>query len=479
MKLSGTVEWGLDGALLDRESVLNKEIFEKQRALSMAQGNAEEADSLKEALFDLKRQQDAVQEQIREAGRPFFEGEAVDWEEQRQLFRERDAAVLAYFEGQRNLYITAIFPDRDTFLQVPIRPGYHDTLGQFLNLFTDIRYADDNYHGPVEVKRYAEMAHRLHNYYFPPEIKAALEGITEVYLVPDGRMNSVPFDALVSEVPPSPHYYSDLPFLIRKHQFQIAFSARLLVRDPAPIPQQLQNCLAMAPFTSRSDSSKGPPVAHSSLSLLPKARRELETIQSLMPGTFVYGDSATESRFKELAKQDFSIIHLPAHASQSAIDGNPVLYFQIGDDTTNDGLLELEEVMHMGLQADLAVLSGCETGLGRNQIGEGAMSLGWAFRYSGTKEVMLSLWKIEEGATTELTQLFYEYIAGGTSPAEAIRLAKLKYLQTHEQHPIYWAGIYLRSDVLSEAGGGNCASWWLLILLAVLLYIYFRKKYTP
>ena len=111
----------------------------------------------------------------------------------------------------------------------------------------------------------------------------------------------------------------------------------------------------------------------------------------------------------------------------------------------------------MRLNADLVVLSACETGLGRLQEGEGIVGLTRAFLYAGASTVVVSLWKVEDQSTGLLMERFHRRLKQGESKAEALRQAKLDILQATINlkalgipqslaPPFYWAPFILVGD---------------------------------
>ena len=149
----------------------------------------------------------------------------------------------------------------------------------------------------------------------------------------------------------------------------------------------------------------------------------------------------------------------------------------------NDGFLHAYEIYNLPLQARLAVLSACETGVGELVKGEGVMSLARAFHYAGCPSVVTSLWKVDDEATAQLMQYFYENLANGKTKSTALREAKLSYLKNapeSKKHPLYWAGFVLIGDdseiILQESRNGK----WLgalgsIVLLSLIVWVARRK----
>jgi CHAT domain-containing protein len=109
-----------------------------------------------------------------------------------------------------------------------------------------------------------------------------------------------------------------------------------------------------------------------------------------------------------------------------------------------DGLLQVYEVFNLKLNADLVVLSACETGLGKEVKGEGLIGLTNAFLYAGTPSVLVSLWNVHDRSTADLMVGFYQQLGRAQDKAEALRQAKLKLIQNEQYaHPYYWAPFIL------------------------------------
>jgi CHAT domain-containing protein len=102
------------------------------------------------------------------------------------------------------------------------------------------------------------------------------------------------------------------------------------------------------------------------------------------------------------------------------------------------------EIYRLRLNAELVVLSACETGLGREVRGEGVVGLGRAFLFAGADSVLVSLWRVEDRATALLMERFYRgLLVEGQSPAAALRRAQAS-LWREGWAPYHWAGFVLQ-----------------------------------
>jgi hypothetical protein len=103
----------------------------------------------------------------------------------------------------------------------------------------------------------------------------------------------------------------------------------------------------------------------------------------------------------------------------------------------------------MQLNADLVVLSACETGFGKFEQGNGTASLARAFMYAGVPALVVSLWEVNDGSTNILMQFFYKNLSAGMDKAEALRQAKLEYIGDAKgtaAHPAFWAAFIQLGD---------------------------------
>jgi CHAT domain-containing protein len=120
----------------------------------------------------------------------------------------------------------------------------------------------------------------------------------------------------------------------------------------------------------------------------------------------------------------------------------------------DDGYVEAADLIEMDVQADLVVLSSCDTARGRVGDGEGLIGLSWALFVAGTPSVVVSQWKVDATSTTRLMRLFHQRIASGlaqnggvTGRATSLREASLALLRNPQwSHPFYWAPFVLVGD---------------------------------
>jgi CHAT domain-containing protein len=201
-------------------------------------------------------------------------------------------------------------------------------------------------------------------------------------------------------------------------------------------PESLRYALKQTTQSENSTGTKGPgfpdpgaaapfDTAGRRLGAIPNSRDELRGIRNILGGrqTLLIGPEATE-RAQPLA--DFKIIHIAAHAIASErFPDRATLVLESDPRSGEDGLLQAREVRELSLNADLATLSACDTGVGPLESEEGIANLVRAFLFAGAKSVVASLWIANDPSTRTLMERFYRYIAGGEDKASALRHAKM------------------------------------------------------
>lgn len=309
------------------------------------------------------------------------------------------------------------------------------------------------------------------------EILSPLEGVKaeRLVVIADGPLNSVPFAALplnaCSQKGGAP--------LITAYQV-VSLPSLLLL--PALRKQEQQHrdvdgevAILADPVFSRDDprvhsqptGSSPSPLGASPLGLalrdvgwsralprLPATRREGKAIAAKARhyNTFIGLDFDANLKNALSPKlSHFRILHFATHGlldtKHPELSG---LVFSLVDKEGRDidGYLQTQEVSELNLQADLVVLSACNSGLGKEVSGEGTMGLTRAFLHAGVPHVLSTLWSIEDEATRELMGHFYDAILEKReSPAIALREAQLHVLKDQRwSHPFYWGGFTLTGD---------------------------------
>lgn len=250
-----------------------------------------------------------------------------------------------------------------------------------------------------------------------------------ILIIPEGVLNFLPFEALVTQSDNTA--WQRVPFLIRSFNIKYAYSAQILKLWTGQIAKGKKNLLAVAPVFQDGDRGLAP---------LLSSRQEIRRL-SISGAEELTAEKATTKNLIRMTP-NYRILHLSTHAQSAGPSPRLELY---------DRPLYLPEIYTLDLQADLVVLSACETGLGQVQQGEGVMSLSRGFAYAGGKSLVAGLWQVNETSTAQLFSDFYESLENGNSKSHALQNAKLKYLQNDaipdfQKSPYYWAGFVYYGD---------------------------------
>jgi CHAT domain-containing protein len=148
-------------------------------------------------------------------------------------------------------------------------------------------------------------------------------------------------------------------------------------------------------------------------------------------------------------------------------------------DTIEDNRLYAYEIYNLPLNADMAVLSSCSSGFGKMHKGEGMMSLARGFYYAGCPSVVMTLWQVSDKSSSELMTDFYKYLKRGKSKQEAMRLAKIDYLDSSDDltsNPYFWSGFVVLGDSSPIYKKSGMAYWVSILALFIGLLVFFQYK---
>lgn len=264
--------------------------------------------------------------------------------------------------------------------------------------------------------------------------------LRKLIIIPDNFLGYLPFEIL-------PSLTSQNDYLIEDFEISYAYAAHLLKKQNEITSTRANKIWGGFAPTYEVDN---PPLAQISRSKenrplrnLPGAQVETRTIGNSFKGDFFIGSTVSENTFKKYAS-DYRILHLSMHAEID--DSHPSFSHFVFPAAirTDEKALTAAELSNLPLNAELAVLSACNTGFGTIKKGEGIMSLSRAFMYAGVPATIMSLWQVPDAATSKLMTIFYEYLQQGVSKDAALRQAKLDYLANtfspEQRHPFYWAG---------------------------------------
>lgn len=390
-------------------------------------------------------------------------------------------AFIEYYLTDSILFSFIITKDAHRFTKTIINSNFRKQISSLRNQLTENNYAKldkSNY------DRFVNTSRELYDILLKP-FNAEIKG-KDLIIVPDGELLYIPFDILLSSNPKKNEMdFRSLPYLIKDHAINYGPSATILFGRRAKHIHQPIDLAAFAPTYNQNQQYKNLVYNHpdSIMTLLPipGAKAEVGKISTIYKGTVFEGSAASESAFKIEASK-YNILHLSAH---TIIDNDNPMYsklvFSPVSDKKDDGLLNTYELFNMKLGAELAVLSACNTGNGRLQLGEGIISIARGFFYAGVPSVVMTLWSVEDASSAQLMELFYKYLHKGLPKDEALRQAKLEFLSHCDQletYPYFWAGYVNIGDNLPLENRYKSFYTYLLICAALLITFGFILYYS-
>src|SRR5262249_7574778 len=189
------------------------------------------------------------------------------------------------------------------------------------------------------------------------------------------------------------------------------------------------------------------------LQRLLSSRDEAEAITSFAPASVLKALDFKASRPTALSDQlgQYRIVHFATHGLlDSARPELSGLVLSLVDENgkERDGYFRLNEIYNLKFNADLVVLSACQTGLGNQVRGEGLVGLTRGFMYAGAPRVVASLWQVNDAATAELMKRFYRgMLKDGLRPAAALRAAQLEMMSRPAwKSPYFWSAFALQGE---------------------------------
>jgi CHAT domain-containing protein/tetratricopeptide (TPR) repeat protein len=290
---------------------------------------------------------------------------------------------------------------------------------------------------------YAPAAQKLFNELLRP-IDRRIAAAKRICIIPDGSLWELPFQALQSAAD---------RFVLDRHSISYAPSITVLretiaKRKARPPQKRAQQILALGNPTIPTAVVSRVRAAYRDASLdpLPETETEVRRIAALYgprESRICVGQDAREEVIKRDAKS-FRTLHFATHG---ILDDQSPLYSRLllsaAESGSEDGVLEAREIMRLDLDADLAVMSACETGRGRVGAGEGLIGMSWAFFVAGCSATVVSQWKVGSDSTADLMVEFHRQLKA-SSRADALRTAALKLRsQPRYRHPFYWAPFVL------------------------------------
>lgn len=470
-----------------RNSIANykKLIYEEQKKIRPSQ---QKLDLWRDKVFDLEKKQEQLAETIRQKSPEYYKIKYGDGTLEPSVIQKnlKEETILEYALTDNVLYTFLL--SKDTLL-VNV-----DTATKELE--SNVRaYVENIRSGPLSdpegsYSTFTQLSYKLYKKLIKPfetEIKTK-----KLIIIPDGILGYLPFETLIRKpAEPGVLDYASLDYLIKSFIPRYSYLATMLHTKLSEQKKPTRTIGAFAPvYSPNKPIQTGIITANSEpliLKDIPGSQEEVKAINEIFSGVDVYrGDMATERIFKEKAEQ-YAILHLAMHTLVD--EENPMfskMVFTNVKDKDEDNLLNTYEIYNIPLNAQLAVLSSCNTGNGTLIKGEGIVSLARGFVYTGIPTVIMTLWEVEDESGTGIMADFYKRFKDHVPVDEALRESKLNYLHSADKlrsHPYFWSAyVSIGEDQVFNDVKAPYSTYLLigipilLILLIIVIFIIIKRN---
>jgi len=441
--------------------------------------------TVKVELIDIRRRYNKIRSDIRDNYMQNSPFEAVTLAEAQNSI-ERGTIVLSFGVTRDQLFLFSL--TRSSIKMHTISKGeefWRDKVGEIL---------DDAFlsHSKIFTATFKERSAELFTLLIKP-VMPEIEKAERVLIISDGSLRKLPFALLFDK--------KNEEYFIEKKPLSSVVSVSVYSELKKRPPKSINHIVAIGdpiyPFEDEIDFPANATLANRSepkvnafqatmdneqidfvvrsrmgrqgkWERLPWTGQEVNRIAKIFDGKVdVYlREMAKEDVIKELEKQT-DIIHISAHAytdDYRALDSGLVL--TINDDFKEgeeNGILHAWEIIErVDTEADLVVLSACQTGLGRDAGGEGLLGLTHAFQFAGARSIIASFWNVNDISSAVLMERFYSYLKAGYEKDKALQQAQIDLIRNKilisqdnwlgrllpskefdASHPFFWAGFQL------------------------------------
>lgn len=357
--------------------------------------------------------------------------------------KSKNQTLVEYFTGDSVVYILAI-GETNKFLRIPVN-NFKSEAARLLAICSNPTLNNQRF------GEYSKIATNLYHQIFQP-LRISSK---RIIISPGGE--PIPFEILLAEDGP----------LLKKFAISYTYSAELLFRKQTR-ENTAGSFLGIAPVNYKKYLSQ-PSLNGSGASL--------NTIGNFFNRPeLLINEAATRSAFFKNFPH-YKIVQLYSHGYSEGND--PVLYF-------NDSTVKLSEIQQTNnIGTEMIALSACETGTGKIAEGEGVFSFARGFYAAGIPSLLTTLWQVDDRSTYSITELFYKHLQKGMERDEALRQAKLEFMENNDklyQLPYYWSSYILigsTGNIIEETPNELPVIYIVsAILLIYILYITLKKVFA-
>ena len=376
---------------------------------------------------------------------------AINLKNLEEKLKKDQALLVAFFYGTNAIYQFEYSTGKHQFLKTELHAEVTKTITDFIHLFDNSAIINNNVH---DFTRQAFGIYKLLN------LDKSLQR-SNLVIIPDGLLNFIPFEALLTKQTETTNF-SRMPFLVSSQNVVYNSNISFYLEEQS----KPKNRKVLGVF----------PVFENSSQPLTYSVHEANAIQQSSNARILIHAEATKDAFLRAARQ-YDVLHLSTHATGGDFINPASIAFY-------DAPMLVNELYSMDIHPELVVLSACETGIGKLQKGEGPMSIARGFQYAGAKNILFSLWQINDASTATLMSLFYKSYKKTQSAHSANRRSKLDYLQDKsvsniKKSPYYWSAFMYYGKIEEEERKSTAFYYFIGSFAFIIgLFLWLRKRKT-
>ena len=475
---------GVPTSLIQTEKQLAVDLTFYKNQLALAKENGDEKKELDYSNYLLKGKQqlDSLQDNLQIQYPQYY---AAQYSTKPvnlatlQTTLSSDQLLLQYFSTEKSTYTLAITQQAVEVFVTETKPIQKATDNLLISLQNPLTKTLSN---QAAFETMTSAAFQLYEQLVQPALTKLSFSPSRLVLINTGFLAAIPFEVLLTDRSTANQFdYLSLDYLLKDYAISYQPSASLFQRlGEQKNGTAAKKILAVAPFANTT-SPIAQAMTRSGLGNLPYSKKEVIALAQLFETTTLYEEAAQKSTFLDMAPE-YQILHLATHGVadfQNSTNAHLLFYPKHSEMDTSD-ILYSYEIQNLQLQADLVVLSACETGAGKIDKGEGVLNLARSFFYTGVPSVIMSKWKINDQSSSFIMEALYKNLKTATSKDKALQLAKIDYLEKEADlvtaHPFYWAGLVQLGNA-SPLDSGNAYLPYLLgfgVLIGLFLFFRFR-----
>lgn len=444
----------VDSLLLQRQQSIFSHLTDIQTQLISAQLTDEHRNELNKSLKQKELELHNLQLEIRQKNPAYANlkyPEPVSIKEIQKLLTDGNDIILEYSLGNVHSYLWLIKRDSLFVYQLPSEKIIEKTVREYLSIISS---------APRAGSSPGRAGNALYDLLLKPAARQ-LSGARNLVIIADGILHYIPFEALISTFEKdAPKYLTELANIsyapsasvyrfLREKKKDNKKSALIAFADPV----FAKSTGGRPKVSAASDKDRVRGMFERSgfeFKRLKYSAEEVKKIARHFPKQEVslyLREEAKEENVKSGILNSYSMIHFATHALiDEQRPGRSCIVLTLDNDPTEDGLLRMNEIFNLKLNADLVTLSACRTGRGKLVRGEGIMGFTRAFLYAGASSLVVSLWPVSDFSTAQFMDKFYGYMQKGNSKSASLRKTKMDFINSKipkERHPYYWAAFVL------------------------------------